>query len=101
MIEPLGYLDMIHWFRNAHCVLTDSGGFKRRFAGVLCMTLRSETEWVELLQSGANRLFSGARSSLQQELNEFAAPPDACEDDSIPASRQIVGILERGALPPK
>jgi UDP-GlcNAc3NAcA epimerase len=58
LLEPLGYLDMTQLLKHAALVATDSGGVQKEafFHRVPCVTLRSETEWPELVELGWNRL---------------------------------------------
>ena len=56
MINPVGYLEMIWLIQNCSLVITDSGGLQKEayFFEKCCLTTRTETEWLELIDSGNN-----------------------------------------------
>lgn len=58
LIEPVGYLEMLWLLQRTGLVLTDSGGVQKEgfFMGKACVTMRDQTEWVELIDVGANEL---------------------------------------------
>lgn len=58
IIEPIGYLEMVYLLQNCKIVMTDSGGLQKEafFFKKPCITLRDETEWVELVQNGYNTI---------------------------------------------
>ena len=57
-IEPVGYLEMVWVLKNCKLVMTDSGGLQKEayFFGKYCVTMREETEWVELVENGFDLL---------------------------------------------
>ncbi|MCW7755427.1 UDP-N-acetyl glucosamine 2-epimerase, partial [Desulfobotulus sp. H1] len=68
MVDPVGYLHMIWLLQNCTFVMTDSGGLQKEayFFQKPCVTLRNETEWVELVEAGWNML---AGAEAQQILD--------------------------------
>ncbi|MEZ5740030.1 MAG: UDP-N-acetylglucosamine 2-epimerase (non-hydrolyzing) [Burkholderiaceae bacterium] len=58
LTDPVGYLDMVRLEQSSALVLTDSGGVQKEafFHGVPCVTIRDQTEWSELVESGWNVL---------------------------------------------
>ncbi len=68
--EPLGYLDMVQLERAARLVATDSGGVQKEafFHGTPCVTIRDHTEWVELVEVGANVLVPAVADEIAKEI---------------------------------
>ena len=66
LIDPVGYFDMLALLKNCSMVMTDSGGLQKEayFFGKFCITLRDQTEWVELVEVGANTLTGASKKSI-------------------------------------
>lgn len=58
IVDPVGYLEIVYLLKNSKLVLTDSGGMQKEafFFSSPCITLRDETEWVELVENGYNKI---------------------------------------------
>ena len=58
VIPPVSYLEMLWLIDNSKIVLTDSGGLQKEafFFKKVCLIVREETEWIELLQTGNSKL---------------------------------------------
>jgi UDP-GlcNAc3NAcA epimerase len=66
IIDPVGYLNMIWLIDNCATVMTDSGGLQKEayFFAVPCITMRDETEWIELVEAGANMLVGADKDKI-------------------------------------
>ena len=73
IIEPVGYFDMIELLKNCSLVITDSGGLQKEayFFSKHSVTLRDETEWVELTEGGFNQLAGANSRVIVQSVNKM------------------------------
>jgi UDP-GlcNAc3NAcA epimerase len=96
-IQPVGYLDMIMLEKHASLIVTDSGGIQKEayFQKVPCLTLRDETEWIELIDCGANQLLKAESEAIKKALasqRSFPSnPPNLYGSGN--ASNKIADIL--------
>jgi UDP-GlcNAc3NAcA epimerase len=77
IIDPVGFLDMIRLEQKATLVVTDSGGVQKEayFFRKPCVVLRDETEWVELIETGAARLAGADKAQLRDAVSGFLVHP--------------------------
>lgn len=98
LIEPVGYYDMMVLEENARIIATDSGGVQREayFMKKPCLTLRDETEWMETVQAGWNKLVGVEAECILNEWKSFSPPagqPPIFGDGT--AGEKIANILSQ------
>lgn len=95
-VDPLGYLDTLQLLSNCKLLLTDSGGMQKEayFLGRPCVTLREETEWVELVDQRVNILAGASEKKIGDALGGSSWPSfvTGIYGDGM-ASRRIVNDL--------
>jgi len=101
--DPLSFLDMVALEQAAKIILTDSGGVQKEafFFGVPCITMRDETEWVETLESGANRLAGANREAIVAQVGLLQAGEWQPDFAALPygqgkAAQKIVQLMMTG-----
>ena len=73
IIEPVGYLEMVWLIDNSDMVITDSGGLQKEafFFKKPCITLRDETEWIELIENKFNVLAGADKEKILDLYKNF------------------------------
>lgn len=96
MVEPLGYFDAVALQASARAVVTDSGGLQKEayLLETPCITLREETEWVETVELGWNKLVGAGSEAIAAAIvnpPRGSSHPDVYGDGA--AARAIVGTI--------
>jgi UDP-N-acetylglucosamine 2-epimerase (non-hydrolysing) len=97
MIDPVGYLDFVRLLAGAERVATDSGGVQKEafYLDRACVTLREETEWVELVDCGWNKLVGADADAIRAALTEpIDLPPKPSLYGDGNATDRIVEVLD-------
>jgi UDP-GlcNAc3NAcA epimerase len=97
IIEPLSYFEMLLMLEKCECVLTDSGGLQKEayWAKKRCITLRSETEWVETLEGNWNQVCDPLKDDIFEKYNNKPNLPWKALYGSGNSSEYIVDIIQK------
>ena len=94
-VDPMGYFDLHRLMADSSLVLTDSGGLQKEayFHRKPAITLRDETEWVETVEAGWNRLWtSDDWQSPRQDIADYGQGDAA--DRSVDVIEAYLGTLD-------
>ena len=95
MTEPVGYLDFIALENAANKIITDSGGIQKE-AYLLkkpCITLRTETEWIETVREKWNLLINPSDKKIAAKIASFTTPKKQKEVFGKNVTRKMVKII--------
>lgn len=97
---PVGYFDMVELLKNCKFVMSDSGGLQKEayFFDKPCLTMRDETEWVELIKNGVNTLVGADKekilSSAKNIMNSETTFPKGLYGDAKAAEKIVDYLLK-------
>ncbi len=99
IIQPVGYLQMLNLVIRAEKVLTDSGGLQKEayFLSKPCITLRTETEWIETLHDGWNQITGTDPEKIVKAARQPmpVAPQNNAFGDGHAANLVLEAIINR------
>lgn len=76
-ISPLSYFDMLVLENHCKMIMTDSGGVQKEsyFFRKPCLVLRSESEWIELVETGHAVLADANPEKIRESFLHFMEHP--------------------------
>ncbi len=101
VIEPVGYIDMISLIAGARMILTDSGGLQKEagWLGKQCVTLRENTEWVETIEAGLNRLAGTDDKAIRNAIADFEnKKPNLNKNKNISVTKKIISAIKNNIV---
>lgn len=97
LTEPLSYLDFINLEHHSKRIITDSGGIQKE-AYILqrpCITLRTETEWVETVEEKWNLLISPLCDNMFELIADFKTPHTQNPIFGENVTEKMISIINR------
>jgi UDP-GlcNAc3NAcA epimerase len=79
IIEPVSFLEMTQLEKHAQLIVTDSGGVQKEsyFFQKPCVIMRPETEWVEIVETGAATLADADTAKILKTAQQYLKQPPA------------------------
>ena len=98
--EPVSFIDMIMLEKSAKTILTDSGGIQKEafFHSSPCVTLREQTEWVETINAGWNRLTGADKEKIINAVSNASKGKDITEYGTGKSAEKILNVLLKYAV---
>lgn len=96
-IDPQSYLSNLTYLYHSNALITDSGGMQKEAYWLQknCITIRTETEWVETCQGEWNVLMFDDLSFIQKNLNKIPENWDQNLYGAGDASEKIVSKIQQ------
>ena len=101
-IDPVGYLQMVYLIKNSSMIMTDSGGLQKEayFFKKPCLTLRDQTEWVELIEERVNKLIdtlyvSNITTSVKELLTQRCVFKNQLYGDGFASVKIVHELLQK------
>jgi UDP-GlcNAc3NAcA epimerase len=100
LVDPLPFLEMVALEQSAKLILTDSGGVQKEafFYGVPCLTMRDESEWLETINLGMNKLVGASKTKIVSSVKEILSKPKPDLTEEMPygdgtTSKKILDLI--------